>query len=91
MCDITKTPPLSTVNNCYFANSDVSISSSGKDDNVVLEYSVADSHVLIKYVRPEAFHAYYRITCSFFKAVRPFVIYSCPKLTLSISVISGQK
>ena len=40
MCDVTKMPPyrrnVVTVNYCLFANGDISIRFSGKDDNVVL-------------------------------------------------------
>ena len=44
MCDVTKTSPYArnmfTVNNCLFANGDVSIRFNGKDDNFVLEFAL---------------------------------------------------
>ena len=41
ICDDTKTRViLFTVNYCLFANGDVSIRFNGKDDNVVLEYTI---------------------------------------------------
>ena len=47
MCDVTKTPPytrnLFTVNYCLFANGDVSIRFSGKDDNFRVRIENNDS------------------------------------------------